>query len=145
MNTTLTTLDIPSLHRNFIGIDRLLDRMAFNMNGASDGYPPYNVIKEDENTFVIEIAVAGIPKDGISINTHESTLTVEATIEKLAGEKDKEYLHKGIAGRRFARTFNLAEHVFVESADVENGILSIRLVREVPEELKPRMIPINFK
>lgn len=145
MNTTLTTLDIPTLHRNFIGIDRLLDRMAFNMNGASDGYPPYNVIKEDENTFVIEIAVAGIPKDGISINTHESTLTVEATIDRLASEKDKEYLHKGIAGRRFARTFNLAEHVFVESADVENGILSIRLVREVPEELKPRMIPINFK
>lgn len=145
MNTTLTTLDIPTLHRNFIGIDRLLDRMAFNMNGASDGYPPYNVIKEDENTFVIEIAVAGIPKDGISINTHESTLTVEATIDRLASEKDKEYLHKGIAGRRFARTFNLAEHVFVESANVENGILSIRLVREVPEELKPRMIPINFK
>ena len=90
MNTTLTTLDIPSLHRNFIGIDRLLDRMAFNMNGASDGYPPYNVIKEDENTFVIEIAVAGIPREGIKINTHESTLTVEATIEKLASEKEKE-------------------------------------------------------
>ena len=144
MNTRLTTLDLPSLHRNFIGIDRLLDRMSYNMNSASDGYPPYNIIKEDENTFVIEIAVAGIPREGIKINTHESILTVEATIEQLAGEKEKEYLHKGIAGRRFARTFNLAEHVEVESADVENGILSIKLVREVPEELKPRIIPINF-
>ncbi len=142
---TLTTLDIPTLSRNFIGIDRMMDRMLAQHTGGDQGYPPYNVIKKDDDAFTIEIAVAGIPKEGISVNTHEGVLTVEANIEKLAKDADTEYLHKGIAGRRFSRTFNLAEHVFVESADVENGILSIQLVREVPEELKPRMIPVNFK
>lgn len=145
---TLTTLDIPHLTRNFIGIDRMMDRMLAQHTISDQGYPPYNVIKKDDNTFVIEIAVAGIPKEGISVNTHEGILTVEANIEKLAKDvKDvePEYLHKGIAGRRFARTFNLAEHVYVNSADVDNGILSIKLVRDVPEELKPRIIPVNFK
>ena len=147
MNTTLTTLDIPTLSRNFIGIDRIMDRMLAQHTVSDQGYPPYNVIKQDDDTFTIEVAVAGIPKEGLCVNTHEGVLTIEANIEKLAKDvKDiePEYLHKGIAGRRFSRTFNLAEHVYVKSADVENGILSVQLVREVPEELKPRNIPVTF-
>lgn len=142
MNARLTELDLPTLHRSFIGVDRILDRMAANTVDA--GYPPYNIVKLSEDEYCIEIAVAGIPKEGICVNTHEGILTVEANIERLAKDADKEYIHKGIASRRFARTFNLAEHVEVVEAHVKDGILSIVLERKVPEELKPRLIPVNF-
>jgi len=140
MNTTLTTLDIPTLHRNFIGIDRLLDRMAYNV--AQDGYPPYNIIQESEDRFVIELAVAGIDEDAIDVTEHQGVLTVEAKNKTESDETN--YLHKGISTRRFKRTFTLAEHVYVQSAGVKNGILSIVLERDIPEEMKPRSIPVNF-
>jgi len=143
MNTTLTTLDLPSLHRNFIGIDRLLDRMAFNMNTTSDGYPPYNIIKQTEDSFVIELAVAGLDEDAIDVTEHQGVLTIEAN--STTDNESTQYLHKGISTRRFKRTFTLAEHVYVQSASVKNGILSIVLERDVPEEMKPRSIPVNFK
>lgn len=138
---TLTTLDIPTLHRNFIGIDRLLDRMAYNV--AQDGYPPYNIIQESEDRFVIELAVAGIDEDAIDVTEHQGVLTVEAKNKTESDETN--YLHKGISTRRFKRTFTLAEHVYVQSAGVTNGILSIVLERDVPEEMKPRSIPVKFE
>jgi molecular chaperone IbpA len=138
---TLTTFDIPTLNRNFIGIDRLLDRMLVN-GQTSEGYPPYNVVKLDDDNFEIELAVAGFGKKDIEVTVHNGVLTVEGSTD--AGESNREYLHKGISSRKFRRTFNLADHVEVKDATVQDGILSIVLERHVPEELKPRQIPVKF-
>ena len=140
---TLTTFDIPTLNRNFIGIDRMLDRLAVNGSGhAAEGYPPYNVVKLDEDHFEIELAVAGFGKDDISVTVHDGVLTIDGQSE--VTESNKDYLHKGISSRKFKRTFNLADHVQVKNATVQDGILSVSLEREVPEELKPRKIPVKF-
>jgi molecular chaperone IbpA len=114
--------------------------MAYNV--AQDGYPPYNIIQESEDRFVIELAVAGIDEDAIDVTEHQGVLTVEAKNKTESDETN--YLHKGISTRRFKRTFTLAEHVYVQSAGVKNGILSIVLERDIPEEMKPRSIPVNF-
>ena len=143
MNTTLTTLDIPTLHRNMIGIDRLINRMQ--SDGADQGYPPYNVIKQDEDHFVIEVALAGFGQDDIEVTSHNGVLTINGDkIEAIADDITHDYLHKGIGNRKFRRTFNLADHVEVKDANMENGILSVKLERNVPEELKPRNIPVTF-
>jgi molecular chaperone IbpA len=136
---TLTTFDIPTLNRNFIGIDRLLDRMAYNV--SQDSYPPYNVVKVDDDNFVIELAVAGFGQEDIDVTVHNGVLSIEGKTE---AEAEREYLHKGISSRKFRRTFNLADHVEVKEAKVRDGILSIVLERQVPEELKPRKISVNF-
>ena len=132
------------LYKMSVGFDRIAEQF-FNDPTFTNatGYPPFNISKLDED-YEITLAVAGFKKSDIDIEVEDGTLKIAGTSNVL-DDDDREYLHKGIAGRRFARTFNLAEHVYVESADVENGILSIQLVREVPEELKPRMIPVNFK
>jgi|MDSW01.1.fsa_nt_gb molecular chaperone IbpA len=145
---TITTLDIPTFMNNvnqrFIGHQRLMDRMMENVHSSNDtGYPPYNVIKNDDDNFVIELAVAGFGMDDLSITDHNGELTIEGTKNKDPKDSDN-YLHRGISSRKFRRTFNLADHVNVTDATVKDGILSVTLVREVPEELKPRVIDINY-
>ena len=149
--TNKTILDLPtfmnSANRNFIGADVFLNRLAANLeatNALDGSYPPYNVIKEDDDNFVIELAVAGFTQDDIKITSHEGILTVTGIQEKLESETKVEYLHNGISARKFSRTFNLADHVEVKEASVTNGILRIRLERDVPEALKPRTIPVHF-
>ena len=141
--TRLTTLDIPSLHRATIGFDRLFDEMErkFANSPNSNGYPPYNIVQINDDEYMITLAVAGFGMDNLDITKDGNILTVEGTSPK--GGEDVNYLHKGIAGRNFRREFTLADHVEVEGATLELGMLNIHLKREVPEELQPKKIAIK--
>jgi len=141
--TRLTTLDIPSLHRATIGFDRLFDEMErkFANSPNSNGYPPYNIAQINDDEYMISLAVAGFGMDNLDITKDGNILTVEGTSPK--GDETVNYLHKGIAGRNFRREFTLADHVEVEGASLELGMLNIHLVREVPEALKPKKIEIR--
>ena len=140
--TRITTLDLPSIHRHFVGFDRMfedMDRMFENSKGS--GYPPYNVAQINDNEYMISIAVAGFGMDNLTIEKDKDVLKIDGTAPK--GDDKVNYLHKGIGGRNFRREFTLAEHVDVKDANLELGMLNIHLVREVPEELQPKKIKIN--
>ena len=134
----INTLNLPS----FIGFDRLFQEMdrAFE-NSANKGYPPYNLIKETDNNFTIELAVAGFSMDDLSITKEGNILNIEGTTG--SSNDDVTYIHKGIGGRNFTRTFTLNDHVEVSNATLTNGILTIDLERIVPEALQPKKIAIN--
>ena len=138
---TRTPLDFTPLFRSTVGFDRmmrLLDEATHH--DQDDGYPPYNIERTGEDAYRITVAVAGFRRDELSIVDHQGTLTVAG---KKSGEDGAQYLHRGIAGRSFQRRFSLAEHVKVTGASLENGLLQIDLVREVPEAAKPRTIEIG--
>ena len=140
--TRLTTLDLPSIHRSFIGFDRLFDEMETRFaNSQSQGYPPYNIAQLSEDEYMISIAVAGFGMDNLDITKDKNVLRIEGTSPK--GDENVNYLHKGIGGRNFRREFTLADHVEVEGATLELGMLNIHLKREVPEELQPKKIAIS--
>ena len=142
--TRLTTLDLQPFYRNSVGIDRLFDSMLSRIDSTtSTNYPPYNIIKKDEDNYVIEIATAGFAEGEIDVQVNDGQLIV--TGEKAEGEAEVNYLHQGIGTRKFVRTFQLAEYVEVKSATVENGILVVSLEREVPETMKPKSIAITYK
>lgn len=122
----------------FIGFDRMFNRIS-NTTTNQSGFPPYNVRKVDEDTFVVELAVAGYNKESINITEHEGSLIIKGE----RPEDVEEYLHKGIAGRKFTRTFALGEYMYVNSADLVDGMLYIVVKREVPEEKKPKTIEIK--
>jgi molecular chaperone IbpA len=122
----------------FIGFDKMFDRLT-NTTTNQSGFPPYNVRKVDEDTFVVELAVAGYNKESITITEHDGSLTIKGE----RPEDVEEYLHKGIAGRKFTRTFALGEYMFVDSADLVDGMLYVVVKREVPEEKKPKTITIK--
>jgi molecular chaperone IbpA len=125
----------------FIGFNREMERMANVHNAASrQSYPPYDVLKLDEDTFQVSLAVAGFSKDDIEVTVEEGTLKVSGEIVEVT---DAEVLHKGIAARKFTRSFALGEYMEVSSASLENGMLNIKVVREVPEEKKPKTIKIK--
>ncbi|MBC6439558.1 MAG: Hsp20 family protein [Rhodospirillales bacterium] len=138
----MTRFDFSPLFRSTVGFDRMMNALEANARSADEGYPPYNIEKVDENDYRITMAVAGFGEDDLSIEVKDATVIVSGDI---ARDKDegKTYLHRGIAGRSFKRTFQLADHVRVSGADLENGLLHIDLVREVPEALKPRTIEIR--
>ena len=140
--TRLTTLDLPSIHRHFVGFDNMfqeMDRMF--ENSKSQGYPPYNIAQINDDEYMISLAVAGFGMDNLSIEKDKNILKIEGTAPK--GDEDVNYLHKGIGGRNFRREFTLAEHVDVKDASLELGMLNIHLVRNVPEEMKPKKIDIK--
>lgn len=122
----------------FIGFDKMVNRISSTTNQQA-GFPPYNVRKIDEDTFVVELAVAGYNKDSLEITEHDGNLTVKGE----RPEDVEEYLHKGIAARKFTRSFALAEYMYVNSADLVDGMLYIVIKREVPEEKKPKTIKIK--
>jgi len=122
----------------FIGFDKMFDRIT-NTTNQQSGFPPYNVRKIDEDTFVVELAVAGYNKHAIDIQEHDGSLIIKGE----RPEDAEEYLHKGIAGRKFTRTFALGEYMYVDSADLNDGMLYIVVKREVPEEKKPKTIKIK--
>ena len=125
----------------FIGFNREMERMANVHNAASrQSYPPYDVLKLDEDTFQVSLAVAGFSKDDIEVTVEDGTLKVSGEIVEVT---DAEVLHKGIAARKFTRSFALGEYMEVSSASLENGMLSIKVVRELPEEKKPKTIKIK--
>jgi molecular chaperone IbpA len=139
----MRAIDFAPLYRSTVGFDRLFS-MLDNMGqpGEAPTYPPYNIERTGENAYRISMAVAGFAEGELSIESRENTLTVKG--EKVENKEDagKEYLFRGIAARSFERRFQLADHVEVKSASLENGLLHIELVREIPEAMKPRKIEI---
>lgn len=135
-------LDFAPLYRSAIGFDRLMDLLQNTAQGElSDNYPPYNIEKTGEDSYRITMAVAGFTPEEISITAQQNLLLVAGA--KPGEERDRLYLHRGIAARGFERRFELADFVKVTGANLENGLLSIDLTREVPEEMKPRRIEIQ--
>jgi molecular chaperone IbpA len=139
----MRTFDLAPLYRSTVGFDRLFSLLdqASGVDGSVPGYPPYNIERTDENTYRISIAVAGFTEPELSIVAKENTLTVRG--EKKQEEKAGEVLYQGIAARAFERVFQLADFVQVKGAALENGLLHVDLVREIPEAKKPRSIPIS--
>lgn len=141
-NLTLFT----PLMRQSVGFDRfndLFESLMDEKNERFEAYPPYNIEKRDEDAYVITLAVAGFEEKDINIMVQDDRLVVSAAREAQSGDQQKNYLHRGIATRSFERTFRLADHIRVQDASLENGLLTIAMIREVPEEKKPRMIAIN--
>jgi molecular chaperone IbpA len=140
----MRTFDLAPLYRSTIGFDRLfsmLDQVSGYDGGSS--YPPYNIERTGENAYRITLAVAGFSDAELSIETKENTLTIKGEKQARAEDKNAELLYQGIAARAFERAFQLADHVEVKGASLENGLLHVDLVREVPEAMKPRQIPIK--
>ncbi len=123
----------------FSGFGLDIDKF-FSTTPAANTYPPYNVVRIDDDKIVMEFAVAGFKKDEISITTEKNVLSIKA---ERPDADDKKYLHKGIAARKFTRSFTLPEYHEVDSAKFEDGILYVHLVRNIPEEKKPKSIKIG--
>jgi molecular chaperone IbpA len=139
----MRTFDLSPLYRSTVGFDRLFSLLdqASGVEAGVPGYPPYNIERTGENDYRITMAVAGFADSELSIESRENTLTVKG--EKKAEEgRDAEVLYRGIAARSFERRFQLADHVEVKGASLENGLLHVDLVREIPEAMKPRTIKI---
>ena len=138
----MSRFDLTPLYRTAIGFDRLASMMENASNSSSNnGYPPYNIELLSEDHYRISMAVAGFAQSDLAITSHENTLTVKGTKEP--SETPKNFLYQGIAERGFERRFQLADHVKVTGADMENGLLHIDLMRDVPEAAKPKNIVIG--
>ena len=137
----MRTFDLAPLYRSTVGFDRLFS-MLDGFDASTPGYPPYNIERTGENDYRISIAVAGFGEGELNIEAKENTLTVKGE-KKVKEETDGEVLYQGIAARAFERVFQLADYVVVKGANLENGLLHIDLVREIPEAKKPRQIPIG--
>jgi molecular chaperone IbpA len=137
----LVRFDTNALNRALIGFDRIFNDFENRTHQSTTNYPPYNVIKHDENSFEIEVAVAGFDREDITIEVDQDQLRIKG--QRTEQESEHQYLHRGLAARDFERTFTLAEHIIVGDAELTNGILSVKLTREVPEALKPRVITIK--
>ena len=138
-----TALDFSPLLRSAVGFDHTADLLDRAMRfGPSDNWPPYDIEKTGENAYRITMAVAGFSADDLAIEAKENTLTVRGEKQK-KDEPKTELLHQGIAARSFERRFQLADHVQVNGARLENGLLHLDLVRELPEAMKPRTIPVK--
>jgi len=139
----MTTFDFSPLYRSTVGFDRLAD-LLINANGSDNsqnGFPPYNIEVVEKDQYQITMAVAGFSEDQLNITSEQNTLTV--TGAKPEKTKGRQYLHQGIAERAFERRFQLADHVRVTGAKLENGLLHVSLLRELPEAMKPQSIKIE--
>lgn len=150
MNMSLTRpntlFDINKFTPYAVGFDRVFDQMAtYLQNQAkSTGYPPYNISQLEDNKYLIEVALAGVPKEDISLVEEHGTLTISYTPEtKEQSEEGAGWLYKGIASRAFTQKFSLADNVKVKSARMVNGMLSIELQRIIPDAKKPKQILIS--
>jgi molecular chaperone IbpA len=143
---SVRSIDIPQLQRFGIGFDSMFDRLGqvFRENAQQTaGYPPYNIVKMSDNKYAIELAVAGFGQGEVSIETKENQLSIEGK-KVIEASEDREYVHRGISGRDFNRVFTLAENVKVIDAQQENGILTINLERQIPEEQRPKQIAVTY-
>ena len=142
----MNTLDFAPLFRTAIGFDRLARTLETARASAEpQGYPPYNIEKAGEDNYVLTLAVAGFGPDDLEIVARDNVLTVAGRAPQGGnnGESTGSYLHRGIAGRAFERRFALADHIVVDGANLEHGLLQLTLKRVVPEALKPRRIPVQ--
>lgn len=140
---SLRTLDLPSIKKFGVGFDSMFDELHRSMTGNADrNYPPYNILRQSDSIYIIEIAVAGFSKEEIELTVDDSVLNVNGRhVDDV--EISGEYLHQGISNRDFRRTFTLAEYVEVVNAAVVDGILRITLERKLPESKLPKRIAIS--
>src|SRR5271157_5894881 len=141
----MLTFDFAPLYRSTVGFDRMfsmLDQFD-SVEDSVSNYPPYNIERTGENAYRILIAVAGFTDADLSIETKENRLTIHGEKQTNDEEKTGDVLYQGIAARSFERSFELADYVKVKGASLENGLLHVDLVREIPEAMKPRAIPIT--
>ncbi|WP_413113693.1 small heat shock chaperone IbpA [Thaumasiovibrio sp. DFM-14] len=138
----MRNIDFSPLYRSAIGFDRLFNLVENNAPNANGGYPPYNIEQQDENHYRITMAVAGFAEAQLDITQQQNTLIVKGN-KAAALNNERHFLYQGIADRNFERKFQLADHVNVVGANMENGLLHIDLEREIPEEMKPRKISIG--
>jgi len=138
----MRNFDLTPLYRSAIGFDRLANMIdTANRNEQQPAFPPYNIELLGENEYRITMAIAGFSKEELDIQSESGSLIIKGA--KAADETERTYLYQGIAGRNFERRFQLADHVKVVKASVENGLLHVDLIREVPEAMKPRQILID--
>jgi len=140
----MRSFDFAPYYRSTIGFDRLfsmLDQVG-GLEGSAPSYPPYNIARTGENDYRISVAVAGFTDADLSIETKENRLTIHGEKQANDEEKTGDVLYQGIAARTFERSFQLADYVKVKGASLENGLLHVDLVREIPEAMKSRSIPI---
>jgi len=138
----MNAIDLTPLYRNSVGFDRLASLLdnAFHADSVTTGYPPYNIEMLGENRYAITLAVAGFDRSEIEINVENGVLSVRG---KKAEDGERKFLHQGIANRAFERKFSLADYIEVNGADLSNGLLTVTLVKDVPEAMKARKIEIN--
>ena len=137
----MQTMDLAPLWRSTIGFDRFFDLVEDSARwNTGDNYPPYNIEKTGDDLYAITLAVAGFSPEEMSITAEQNTLTVEG---RRTSKETQGLLYQGISSRSFKRTFSLADHVMVKAASLENGLLKVELLREIPEAMKPRKIAIG--
>jgi molecular chaperone IbpA len=137
----MRTTDFSPLYRSVVGFDRLAALLDAAGAESATGYPPYNIERTAEDSYRIEIAVAGFKPEELNVEVKENLLTVQG--RKAANDETRRYLHRGLAERNFERKFQLADYVVVTDAQLTDGLLAISLKREVPEQKKPRRIEIG--
>jgi molecular chaperone IbpA len=140
----MRVFDFAPFYRSTVGFDQVfskLDQLG-SAEGSLPGYPPYNIERANEHAYRISVAVAGFTEADLSIETNENRLRIRGDKQTNDEEKTGDMLYQGIAARAFERSFHLADYVKVEGASLENGLLHVDLVREIPEAMKPRSIPI---
>jgi molecular chaperone IbpA len=137
--------DLTPFYRSTVGFDRLFNLLDQTSAESVPGYPPYNIERTGENAYRVSVAVAGFAENELNIELKDNTLTVKGEKQAKQEQKSGEVLYQGIAARAFERVFQLADFVQVKGAALENGLLHVDLVREIPEAKKPRQIPINGK
>ena len=136
-----SAFDFAPFRRSTVGFDRLFDLLENSAAGVGqENYPPFDLVQVDDNHYRISLAVAGFKSDEIEITAQQNVLIVSG---RKTEEEDRGFIHRGIATRSFERRFGLADHVQVRGADLKDGMLSIDLVREIPEAMKPRKISIG--
>lgn len=136
--------DLSPLYRSTVGFDRMFNLIdSLGSPDNQSGFPPYDITQESENAYRITIAIAGFSEEDLDIQVKENTLTVKGEKTSTDADEKTRTLHRGIAARNFVRNFQLADHVEVKNASLENGLLHIDLVREIPEAMKARTIQIG--
>jgi len=140
-----SAFDFAPFRRSTVGFDRLFDMLENSAlgQGSQENYPPFDLIKKGENDYCIELAVAGFKPEEIDITAQQNVLVVSGRKKDESDEQGSNYIYRGIATRSFERRFALADHIQVMGADMKDGLLSIELVREIPEAMKPRKINIG--
>ena len=141
---TLRSLDVPSVHKFGIGFDGMFNELLKMSEQSNVNYPPYNIVKQSDDRFYIEVATAGFAEGEITISVENRMLSVVGEKEPVEGAAEVEYLHRGISSRSFDRSFRLGEHVEVVDAQNRDGILTVYLERQVPEALQPKTIDIKY-
>lgn len=141
----MSNMSLTPLFRRSIGFDRFNDLFDYAMQSETPNYPPYNIEKIADNSYRIVVATAGFKEDELTIHLENSVLTISGKPSEVPHDQNIEVLHKGIARRSFKLSLRLDEHIEVQHADYENGLLTIKLQRIIPEEKLPRQIPIGRK